>query len=852
MSIKGCLDTARRAGEIEPEEHEAMLKLYDSLVKHYGDANIAKAEMVERLMRQAEQKKRQKLLADEARAKVENVLLSFRDARGQPDPAKAMVFLLEHNGQAPMPEGMSSVHGRARAILSLAAGKMEGLLHEFRRTAVTGATRNIVRLKNVVREAFGESTGDNPAAGFAKAWVETAELLRQRFNAAGGAIGKLEKWGMPQVHDRRALLNAGKDTWIAYIERRIDLEKMRHPLTGKAMTPGDLRESLDWIWRNITSDGWLEREATSRPGGLGAISNRRTDSRFLVFKDADSWLEYQAEFGGGSDPFAAMMHHIKAMAEDIAALEILGPNPRATLTYMQNFVERQAALKAARQPAIFPEKTEFLGASFEVGGSWLSTKNPEDYARAAIRLSDNMWDMYRHNMGGAVNQRVADIFDTVRNLNVASKLGAASISALTDIGYQQVARKFSALPFLNVYTDYLKGFTRGSKRDAARAAVVFESGIAILHDQARWTGAMHGPAWTRYLADRTIAWSGLQAWTESGKMMFAKTIMAQLASDADKPFANLPKPMQRAFRRYGITPSDWDAMRLGDEGLPLDVDLLEPGEIYARMQARGRETERLSERYLEMMLQESEYAVPTGTLQAQAKSYGGLQRGVLRDELYRSMGQFKMFGISVALLQAQRIAAEMVTNGLWRGSGYAAALLITTTLYGALALQLKDIAKGKDPRPMIGDKGAAFWGGALLQGGGMGIYGDFLASESNRFGGGFARTLAGPTADVAGSTLNLTAGNAMRFMKGDKMAGGGRDLVRFLGSNTPGGSLWYLRLAYERMVIDQLQKMVDPEAYSAFRRRVSKQRKDYHSDYFWAPGQRRPLRGPKFKAAVGR
>jgi hypothetical protein len=73
--------------------------------------------------------------------------------------------------------------------------------------------------------------------------------------------------------------------------------------------------------------------------------------------------------------------------------------------------------------------------------------------------------------------------------------------------------------------------------------------------------------------------------------------------------------------------------------------------------------------------------------------------------------------------------------------GYALGFFAATTIGGALALELKEIAKGKDPRPIPRAKDPAlehaeFWGAAMLQGGGWGIFGDFLGSTENRFGGG--------------------------------------------------------------------------------------------------------------------
>jgi hypothetical protein len=311
----------------------------------------------------------------------------------------------------------------------------------------------------------------------------------------------------------------------------------------------------------------------------------------------------------------------------------------------------------------------------------------------------------------------------------------------------------------------------------------------------------------------------------------------------------MPDAMQRTFQRYGLTAADWDAMRLNiNQGGAL---LMRPTDIDAAMKAAGRGEERIAERYLEMILQETEYAVPTGTLQAKASAYGGLKRGVVTDELWRSAGQFKMFGITVALLQGQRIASEMAERGVLRGAGYAATVLIVMTLYGALAMQLKELSKFRDPRDMTNpDTALQFWLGAMMQGGGLGIYGDFLASEQSRAGGGLAETLAGPTVGAAAGLLSMTIPNAARALRGED-TNVGREAVRFIGGHTPGGTLWYLRGAYERVVLDELSRMLDPKAYQSFSNRVRRQKKDYGNEFYWRPGESSPERGPNLGAAFG-
>lgn len=833
-NLRDLINGAAAEGKLGREEAADMLDRLAMLEKHYRDNPAAAGEqLTKELDATALERKRVALLQDAAHKRNEQLVRNYRDARGQADPAKATIALLEHNGQTPMPEGFSSVVGRRQAILGMAMGDFEAALHAFRRTWVTGSTRNRARLDNVVREAFGEGAGDQAAAGFAKSWGQITEALRQRFNAAGGHIGKLENWGLPQHHDRRALLNAGMETWIERITPRLDPARMRNPLTGAPMLAADLRASLEYIFRNITADGWVEREPSMARFGVGMVANQRAEQRFLIFKNADAWLEYQAEFGGGADPFAAMMNHIRGMAEDIAAMEILGPNPRGMLTWLQQLTLQQAALRASGQAAHFPVVAELTSRRMAASGNWLTTKGAEDYARSAVVLTENMWDIYRGAAGAAVNQRTADAFGAVRSLNVASKLGGATLSAVTDLGFQKMARYFAGLPILGVWDDQVKAFA-ASKRDAVRGGLILDSAANILHQEARWAGAMQGPEWSNYLADRVIASSGLAAWTQAGKHAFGLAIQGEFASRAGLPFAALPASMQRLFQRYGLSAADWDAIRGAAVG---DPDFLTPAMV------RSSGVENLAERYLEMILQETEYAVPTGGLKAQAMSYGGLKRGVARDEVWRSAGQFKMFGLSVAMLQGQRIANEMIMNGFWRGAGYASALLITTTLFGALAIQLKELAKGRDPRDMNPMTDPKFWGHAVLQSGGLGIYGDFLFAETNRMGGGLVRTLAGPTADVASGLLALGPGNMAQWVRGEK-TNLGREVVRFLGQNTPGGSNWYLRLAYERVLLDALQRLADPDAHAAFRRKVQQQKRDYGNAFFWVPGETAPQRAP--------
>jgi hypothetical protein len=182
----------------------------------------------------------------------------------------------------------------------------------------------------------------------------------------------------------------------------------------------------------------------------------------------------------------------------------------------------------------------------------------------------------------------------------------------------------------------------------------------------------------------------------------------------------------------------------------------------------------------------------------------------------------------------------VVQEGAKAKGRYFADLILSTTLMGALAMQLKEMAKGRDPRPMTD---AEFWGAAMLQGGGLGLFGDFMFSNLNRYDRGLAETIAGPVVGLAGDIKNLTIGNVIEAVNGDD-TNVASEFINFAARYTPGSSLWYVRLAMERMVIDQAKMWVDPKARQKMRRLETNYKKNYGQKYWWRPGKTSPSRAP--------
>lgn len=822
-----CVDEAvsgkilkRREGDALKERYRRYRDSHRNTAPNTAEAQ-AKAELEAELAAERMHKRRKAKLTLEAARRIDADAKSYRTASGKADTGAAFVDMLEHFGSAQF----SSVAGRQRAVLGMAHAKMENVLHHFRRSALAGdkIRKNKADLTNVLREAFGVDTGDAAAKGLARAWTETAEWLRQRFNAAGGAIGKLENWGMPQHHDPRALRKATLPVWKEAIRGRLDTQRMKHPLTGRAITEAELDKILDDIHATVTTEGWIDRKPAKSPIGRGALANQRAEHRFLVFRSPEDWLAYQQDFGGGGDVFAAMMAHINGMTKDIAAMEVLGPNPGGTLQWMKQTLEREGEMIAA-------------GKASGLGGA--SAEKALDRARGYQKRLDAIWGSISGALETPVNSFWANTLAAGRNLITASVLGSAAISSISDIGTSTIARRFAGLPAASAVRDIVKSFSSYSRREAVQAGLILDNATHVFHAQARYVGTLAGPEWSSYIADRVLTFSGLTPWTQAARHGFGMAFQFELANHAGKALDQLPEALGNTLRRWGFSDRQWDQMRAA----PLhEGHMLRPAEIAERVDPK------LAERYLEMIQGETEYAVPNGSHRSRTALLDQNQPGTLIGEVLRSFAQFKSFGAVFVLLHGSRMHRQVLGKGGYRsgagiaaGAAYAGSLLLSTTFFGAIALELKQIVAGREMRdPFDREHGQAFWGAALLQGGGLGIYGDFLFSNVNRYGGGFSSTLGGPLVQRASDFWNLTGVNAIQLASGEKTHFG-RELVKFARGNIPGGNIWYLRLAFERTVIDQLQYLVDPEANKAFKRQQKFWQREFGQEYFWKPGEALP------------
>ncbi len=818
MSFKDCIDNALKEGRISQKKADETLALYDELKADLDNTSFGDMADVEAARRTYEaqaletaEKKRQTLLQVKAAKRVEMNMRQYRNARGEEDFGAAMAAHLSHDDLAPF----SNVEGRYAAVRGILQGKMTDFLERFRHDTL-GRSRDAATMHDVVREAFGEETANTAAKELAKAWADTADQARQWFNQAGGRIPKRADWGLPQSHDSVAVNKAGYRAWRDYIQPMLDTGKMIDERTGQPFTSEQLEPALKEVYETIRTDG-LNKMVPGTQGQAAKLANRRMDHRFLIFKSADDWMAYNSKFGQ-RDPFSTMMAHIDHMSRDIAALQVLGPNPKATLRYME-----QLSLKQGMESGAL------------------------DRAKGKIKSAWDMWGLHSGTTLAPVNAKLARSMAGVRSFLQSAQLGSSVFSSLTDLSTGRLARHMAGLPEVKMLSSYLKMLNpadAGDRRLAVRLGLGAQGWSTRALAQMRYFDDTMGPEITRRLATAVSTLSGHTAWIQAGRWGFGMEFMGALADHAGETFDRLPEGLQKTMQRYGMDAGRWDVLRSTPMYEHEGAQFLRPEDIAARTDLPPAVAEEHAFRLLEMIESETNYAVPTTNLRGRAAGISDIKPGTLQGELLRSGLMYKSFAVTMWNSQLTR---GMLQQGAMSKAGYFAQMAIGATLMGALAIQLKQIARGADPIPMHTPQ---FWGRAMFQGGGLGIFGDFLGSTTNRFGGGLAETIAGPAVGFATDVMRAIEGNVDAAVQGKKTHFGG-DIVHLLRQYTPGGTIWYARAAFERLILDNLQRMVDPDAQDRFRREEQRLRSQYGQRFWWRPGHNTPDRAPDIGNVTG-
>lgn len=807
-----CLKNAKKENKVTEKQLKELTDLFGEKRKQYEKimsesqaAAKAAKEVFDSAAYEAMLKRRQKLLQINAWRSIELKLRNYRNEDGN-DIFKGAEALLTPDQFAKY----SNVDQRTDAVRGLATAKFNQVLTTFQKNLI-GNTRNKATLDDMLNEIFGVNTKNQNAKELAQAWKETAEYLRKRFNAAGGAIPTRKDWGMPQQHDSLEVRKAAPDDWVEFTYDKLNKSKMIDERTNQPFTEEALKRELKNVYTTIATEGMNKVEPSGSAFGK-SIANRRTDHRFLVFDGPQAWLAYNQRFGK-SDPFDVMTGHIQNMSRDIGLMEVLGPNPKSTLIKLQQYMKKQALEGKVNVP---------------------------DAVTKAQKTSKTLEGIYGHLMGSynIATTTIGRGLGSLRQYLTGFQLGSAFISAFTDFNFQRVTRQFNGLPQTSTikrYFDYIMPLGVKERNEIALAAGLnAEAYLSTSSALMRFNGEVNGSNLSRRVADFTLRASLLSPFTQAGRFAFGMDFMSTLGRNAGKKFNELEKPLRDSLTRYGFSDYKWDLIRKSKLEEVDGVKILRAVDIEGNTKLNEGVRRDLATRYLEMINTETNYAVPSSSVRGQYLLKGTTTPDQLIGNVARSFAMYKNFGVT---LLHTHLARGMYMPTAKGRAAYMADFIISTTLMGAFALQMKEIAKGREPREMDNPE---FWGSAVFQGGGLGIFGDYMFADYTVYGRNpISSAIAGPMFGLIYDVGKLSIGNIQELMKGDdpKVAS---DIIKFAAKYNPASSIWYSRLAFERLIVNQAEMWADDKAKKRFRQHEKKLKREQNQNYWWRPGQTEP------------
>jgi hypothetical protein len=687
-------------------------------------------------------------------------------------------------------------------------------------------------------------SGDPKAQEFGRLLSAASELRRTQLNKAGADIGKLQHDGwVPHQYHETLVYRAGRDLWVDRMLQELDLEKSFSGIESQ----DEIREILGQSWHNITlgrQQFQIKPEQKSLIKGM-RISKRFEKSRLFHFKDAEAWLRIHREFGRGN-VFDAVIGHLRHSSQTLAAMERYGPNPEATLDRIITDTVR----------------------TMEKG-------KPTDEIRKELgRLKSNNLQRRRGRIGHAFSEIMGETFQSqnmtaskwsqgTRNWVSMSKLGGATLSALADTPLVNHVFKQMGLKLTDRWSRTMETlFSRYSTEERKQLSYMIDAFSDGLFGDIHSRIALfeEGPGWTSKVSNFFYKASGLTQWTDNLKAGFNRMAMSEMGLNSTKAWDNLTPEYRDLLERGGFTADKWKAIKHMGETLKADgkkyifpensdlipdsaLDRLRTDEI-ARAKKRYKNKPKLLDAALERIRGEARqeleldvvgfvrdlqtHAVIEPDARTRLFMYRGTQPGTVAGESLRFIGQFKSFPVAFV----QKVLAPTFYGrkgqGVLSRSMDMAKLMATLTFFGYISMTAKQAARGQKAADPTESWARAFGviGAAFVQGGGAGIYGDFLLGEYNRFGRSLPETAAG--AVISGPVSDVSALWAS-MIRGEFKAG---TALKMATDNTPFINLFYTRTALDYLLLYHLQEMASP---GVLKKREQRMKQATGRDYLVPP-----------------
>lgn len=359
------------------------------------------------------------------------------------------------------------------------AEKFIPTLKENLSTTMFGLKRDKELGRAFVKAVLDGDTTNPLASKMAKEATESLEFLRTRFNKFGGEVGQLRKGGyLPQTHDAMIIRKTPKEEWVKFTRELVDEQTLRDV-------------DLDYVYDTISTGGLNKLKEDGSGGGRGkSIANKHAEERVLNFKDGESWTKYQEKFGA-NDPLAVIDDHIRTMTHDMAAIEILGPNPQNMFDTMKDIVVAKRTIAGDAKPSKGMDTTEQM---------WNVVSGKVDR------------DEGKFIFGSALQ--------TLRGMNTASLLTSASLSTITDLPSAMVNAGYHKMNPLSTLGSFMKNFAGSWKKANFREQQMVGLGADVFSSEITRRFSELGSGFWSKASEAVMRATMMNVLTESSRMAY--------------------------------------------------------------------------------------------------------------------------------------------------------------------------------------------------------------------------------------------------------------------------------------------------------------------------------------------
>ena len=660
--------------------------------------------------------------------------------------------------------------------------------------------------------------GPGEVAALSKILAKYDRAARLEAEAAGAWVKPLPGYVLRQSHDADRIRFAGFRAWRDFLAERLD----ERTFEGARDRERYLRRVYDALSRgaqHLLLGAALRPIALDETGGdedgegacawMQAAARLLTNDRLLHFRNADTWFDYLERFGAGTLN-EALLFGLERLGRTTGLMQALGPDVHGSLdTALDTLVTDTKGRRKVRR-------------SLEIALARLdgSMSLPADGIAARVAAGAEAQRAFAR-LGALMAGRITQAPDGVARLETR---GRGLLSDLErDLTNLIASRR-----------------TPEARQELAAMLSVFHEAMArsIL---ARAEAADGNPGTTGRLLRYRLKLDGGAWWDESLRGAVAQAMSHRLARNKAADFDALEPALQSELGFHEIGAEDWPTLRKAARRLADGREYVTPEAVPDGPESKlGRKlTDYLTDRSALALFEDAEAPRPLAPLSAIGTLLGGAELVLLR---YSE--RFALFPLAASqnregqaiLRQGDNEVAKALTNGHGEILGLAQ-LLMWSALFGHGAKRAPEIAE--ELGDGSGEEGARdrddaawrqAWRDAMIQCGGLGLYGDFLLDlVARRLDGRPLAALAGPALKDSG--IADLPELARRLRNGEAAAA---DALAALLEREDFATVFFARFGLDNLFLQRVLEAALPGVRQRLARRA---REAERQDVFFTPSR---------------